>query len=80
VLFDGSPRFNEFVVQTDEDPKLINDRLLEKKIIGGMPLKKFYPELGNAALWCCTETTKKESIDAAATEVAREAPVAAVSR
>ena len=79
VLFDGSPRFNEFVVQTDEDPKVINDRLLEKKIIGGLPLKKFYPELGNAALWCCTETTKKESIDAAATEVAREA-VAEVTR
>jgi glycine dehydrogenase subunit 1 len=30
--------------------------MLEHKIVGGLPLKKFYPELGNAALWCCTET------------------------
>ena len=43
----------------------INDRLLEKKTIGGFPLKKFYPELGNAALWCCTELNSKEQIDAA---------------
>jgi glycine dehydrogenase subunit 1 len=80
VLFDGSPRFNEFVVQTGEDPKKINDRLLEKKIIGGLPLQKFYPELGNAALWCCTETTKRESIEVAVTEAAREATVAEVTR
>src|SRR5207248_708664 len=40
-------------------------RLLEKTIIGGFPLKKFYPELGNAALWCCTELNTKPQIDAA---------------
>jgi glycine dehydrogenase subunit 1 len=71
VLFDGAPRFNEFVVETREDPKTINDRLLEKRMIGGLPLKKFYPELGDAALWCCTETTTKASIDAAVAEVTR---------
>ncbi len=69
VLFSGSPRFNEFVVQTSEDPHHINHRLLEKKIVGGFPLQKFYPELGNAALWCCTELNTKEQIDAAAREV-----------
>ena len=56
VLFAASPRFNEFVVQTSEDPYAINSRLLGHKVIGGFPLKKFYPELGNAALWCCTGT------------------------
>jgi len=65
VLFSGAPRFNEFVVQTSEDPYAINNRLLEQKIIGGFPLKKFYPELGNSALWCCTEMTTRASIDAA---------------
>src|SRR6202030_3775152 len=65
VLFSGAPRFNEFVVQTSEDPYAINERLLENKIIGGFPLKKFYPELGNAALWCCTEMTTRAAIDAA---------------
>jgi glycine dehydrogenase subunit 1 len=34
-------------------------------MIGGFPLKKFYPELGNAALWCCTEMNTREQIDAA---------------
>jgi glycine dehydrogenase subunit 1 len=71
VLFQGAPRFNEFVVQTGEDPKTLNDRMLGHKIIGGFPLKKFYPELGNASLWCCTELTRKIAIDAAAKGVAR---------
>jgi len=71
LMFDGAPFFNEFVIQTKDDPHNINDRLLEQKIIGGFPLKKFYPELGNASLWCCTETTTRASIDAAAKEVAR---------
>jgi len=70
VLFGGAPRFNEFVVQTKEDPKVMNERLLEKKIVGGLPLKKFYPELGNAALWCCTEMTTRAQIDAVVKEVA----------
>ncbi len=68
--FDGAPFFNEFVIQTSGDPHVINDKLLEQKIVGGFPLKKFYPELGNASLWCCTETTSKTTIDAAAKEVA----------
>jgi glycine dehydrogenase subunit 1 len=65
VLFSGSPRFNEFVVQTQEDPYVINSRLLGHKIVGGLPLKKFFPELGNAALWCCTEMTTRSAIDTA---------------
>ena len=65
VLFAGAPRFNEFVVQTSEDPSAINSRLLGHKIVGGLPLKKFYPELGNAALWCCTELTTRSMIDTA---------------
>jgi glycine dehydrogenase subunit 1 len=65
VIFPKAKRFNEFVVQTKEDPHAMNDRLLEKKIIGGLSLKKFYPELGNAALWCCTEMNSREQIDAA---------------
>jgi len=65
VLFAGAPRFNEFVVQTSEDPRVINGRLLGHKIVGGLPLAKFFPELGNAALWCCTEMTTRTAIDTA---------------
>ena len=70
LLFARAPHFNEFVIQTKTDPYTVNDKLLGRQIIGGFPLKKFYPELGNASLWCCTETTAKAAIDAAAKEVA----------
>jgi glycine dehydrogenase subunit 1 len=63
VLFAGAPRFNEFVAETSEDPHAINSRLLGHRVVGGLPLKKFYPELGNAALWCCTELTTRTAID-----------------
>jgi glycine dehydrogenase subunit 1 len=69
VLFSAGARFNEFVVQTSEDPYAINSRLLGHKIIGGLPLKKFYPELGNAGLWCCTELTTRAAIDGAVNTV-----------
>jgi glycine dehydrogenase subunit 1 len=65
VLFAGAPRFNEFVVQTSESPYAVNSRILGHKIIGGLPLQKFYPELGNASLWCCTEMTTRSAIDTA---------------
>ena len=70
VLFSGAPRFNEFVVQTTEDPYAINARILGHKIVGGLPLKKFYPELGNASVWCCTELTSRSIIDTAVGHVA----------
>src|SRR5947207_15740200 len=70
VLFSAAPRFNEFVVQTSEDPYAINSRLLGHKIVGGLPLKKFYPELGNASLWCCTELSTRSVIDTAVGHVA----------
>ena len=39
LLFEGAPRFNEFVLQTAEDPAEISRRLAdENKIIGGLPL------------------------------------------
>jgi glycine dehydrogenase subunit 1 len=71
LLFGRSPRFNEFVLQTEEEPEALNARLLEQKIIGGVALKKWYPELGNATLWCATELTSREQINAAAGVVAQ---------
>jgi glycine dehydrogenase subunit 1 len=65
IRFSAAPRFNEFVVETSEDPAAINSRLLGHQIIGGLPLKKFFPELGNCALWCCTELTTRSMIDTA---------------
>src|SRR5215472_2788198 len=65
LLFRGSPRFNEFVIETKEDPIQVNNRLLEKRTVGGFPLAKLYPELGHASLWCCTELNTKQQIDTA---------------
>ncbi len=36
LLFAGTPRFHEFVLQTDETPTQLMRALLEKKIIGGL--------------------------------------------
>jgi glycine dehydrogenase subunit 1 len=58
-----APYFNEFVVSTKTDPDEINARLLDKKIIGGLNLAKYYPELGNAMLICATEMSKREHMD-----------------
>ena len=66
LRFSG-PFFNELVVSTNgRTPDSINERLLGKKIIGGLPLKRLYPELENAMLLCATEMTRRESMDAMA--------------
>jgi glycine dehydrogenase subunit 1 len=66
LVFTGAPRFHEFVLSTAEDSSVWSKRLLEEKIIGGLDLSKWYPELGNATLWCATELITREQIDAAA--------------
>src|SRR5882757_2940507 len=66
LLFAGSPRFHEFVLETQEAPEQLNARLLQQKVIGGLPLNRWYPELGNASLWCTTELNTREQIDHAA--------------
>jgi len=67
VLFDGAPRFHEFVLELPESAEETNANLLEHKIIGGLPLAKWYPELGpNASLWCATEVTTRKQMDAVA--------------
>jgi glycine dehydrogenase subunit 1 len=67
VLFDGAPRFHEFVLELPSDAAETNEALLARKIIGGLALAKWYPELGpNASLWCATEMTTRAQMDAAA--------------
>ncbi|HET7103811.1 MAG TPA: aminomethyl-transferring glycine dehydrogenase subunit GcvPA [Terracidiphilus sp.] len=66
LRFAGSPRLNEFVLETQEPAAAMNHRLLEERIIGGVELSRWYPELENATLWCATEVMPRERIDAAA--------------
>lgn len=72
LLFESSPRFNEFVLSTEESPEEMNARLLKHKIIGGLPLAKWYPELKKASLWCATEQNSREQIDTTAEILAGE--------
>ena len=71
MQFDG-PFFNEFVVRTPgSGPEAINAALLKEKIIGGVPLERFYPELKGAMLLCVTEMNRREQMDAVAGAFAR---------
>jgi glycine dehydrogenase subunit 1 len=63
LRFKGAPRFHEFVLQTDEAPEAWSQRLLENKIVGGIDLSRWYPELENCTLWCATELMPRETID-----------------
>jgi len=63
LQFEG-PFFNEFVARTDsKSPDAVNAELLEKKIVGGLPLERFYPELKNCMLLCATEMSKRQDMD-----------------
>ncbi|MBE9582217.1 MAG: aminomethyl-transferring glycine dehydrogenase subunit GcvPA [Proteobacteria bacterium] len=68
ITFD-SPTFNEFVVEFPTGFQTTHERLLEKKIVAGLPLAPYYPELANHYLLCVTETRSKEDMDAFVREV-----------
>ncbi|HLU11242.1 MAG TPA: aminomethyl-transferring glycine dehydrogenase subunit GcvPA [Oceanobacillus sp.] len=58
------PFFNEFVVKCPRPVSEINDRLIERGIIGGYDLGQDYPELQDHMLVCVTEMNRKDEIDA----------------
>ena len=60
--FNG-PRFNEFVVKVPGDAERLLEELRQEKIIGGLHLGEFYPELVNHLLLCCTELVSRAAID-----------------
>ena len=62
IPFEGST-FNEFVVKLSAGSKEAYDRLLKKKIIAGLDLAPYYPELENHYLFCVTETKSGVEMD-----------------
>jgi len=66
LLFQGAPFFNEFVLHTAEAPSLWSPRLRDERIVGGIDLSRWYPELEHCTLWCTTEIMSSERIDTAA--------------
>jgi len=65
----ATPTFNEFVVKFPESFDQKWQALLQKKILAGIPLVCYYPELADHYLFCVTETRSKDDMDALAKEV-----------
>ena len=59
----AAPFFNEFVVRAPRPATELTRALLDKKIVGGVALECYYPDLKDSLLVCVTETAKKEAID-----------------
>jgi glycine dehydrogenase subunit 1 len=68
ISFD-SPTFNEFVVESPAGFETTYKKLLKRKIVAGLPLAPYYPELNDHYLFCVTETSSKEDMDALIKEV-----------
>jgi len=64
-----APTFNEFVVEFPAGFETTYGHLLEKKIVAGLPLARYYQELPNHYLLCATEIRTKEDMDALVKEV-----------
>ncbi len=68
IRFSG-PTFNEFVVGFPGGFDALHRRLLDRKIVAGLPLGAHYPELADYGLLCVTETCSREEMDRLVREV-----------
>jgi glycine dehydrogenase subunit 1 len=59
----GGARFNEFVIRIPGNAEHLLEEMRWEKIIGGLHLEKFYPELKDHLLLCFTEMVSKAAID-----------------
>ena len=57
------PFFDEFAVKTPQPVERLNAELRARGIVGGYDLSRAYPEFGDAALFCVTETRSRDEID-----------------
>ena len=63
LAFNG-PFFNEFVVRASGlNADQVNEWAMEDKIVGGLDLGRFYPELAGSMLVCATEMNRREEMD-----------------
>ena len=59
------PFFNEFTLQQDAAVPLerLSRGVRRAGVVGGLPLKAWYPAMPRASLWCVTELIQAEAID-----------------
>ena len=62
LLFQG-PTFHEFVVRCAKGAQKLNEYLYKQRIIGGLALERFYPDMKDCLLFCVTETKTRADID-----------------
>lgn len=62
LTYPKSYNFNEFVLKTPIDSNIVIDFLKEKNIIGGIPIKRFYPERDKEILIAVTEMNSLNDI------------------
>jgi glycine dehydrogenase subunit 1 len=62
IAFDG-PTFNEFTVKFPPGFKTRYEQLLDRGVVAGLPLVRYYPELDGHYLLCVTEVKKREEMD-----------------
>ena len=61
-IFNG-PLFHEGVISLPRPAASVLQALEARRILGGLNLKEYYPELGEAVLVCATETKTSADID-----------------
>ena len=64
-----SPTFNEFVAKFPPGFDATHRALRDKKIVAGLRLERFYPQLSDHYLLCVTETFSKSDLDTLVKEV-----------
>jgi glycine dehydrogenase subunit 1 len=69
----GGRFFNEFVIRGLSDAVRVRDRLLDERLIAGIPLSADYPDLHDALLICVTEMNGADEIDRLALALAKAA-------
>jgi glycine dehydrogenase subunit 1 len=52
----GGPLFHEVTISLPAPVQEVLDKLKAQRILGGLNLEEYYPELGSAMLICATET------------------------
>ncbi|MFW6119295.1 MAG: aminomethyl-transferring glycine dehydrogenase subunit GcvPA [Petrotogales bacterium] len=62
-VFSG-PFFHEFVLRINKGIAIekINEKLMDEKILGPLPLKRFFPNMEDCALFCVTEAVNNDDI------------------
>ncbi|MCS7265068.1 MAG: aminomethyl-transferring glycine dehydrogenase subunit GcvPA [Armatimonadetes bacterium] len=60
----SAPFFKEFAVKLTIDPQKINKALIGKGFLGGLALRRYYPELNHGWLIAVTEKRTKTEMDA----------------